>query len=309
LLVVMRAVLHPEYTAGTREALVERLDLDWVFPEDEEGVIAALADGGPVLLTAKWNPAYLIPSLRWVQGLGAGYEQFPIADLEEAGIVFSHASGSHFCVAEHAFGLLLAMTRHIADAVRAGVGRNWTSPPLMTDLSGSTMAIVGLGYVGEEIARRAQGWGIRLIGVKRDPSRYQGVVEEVVGPDRLDEACHGADILMLVLPGFPDTRALIGARQLDLLGRGWLVNVGRGAVVDEEAMIERLADGRLAGAGLDVFGEEPLPVDSPLWTMPNVVITPHTAGESPGYTGLFAQLVADNLVAFQGGGPWRNRVC
>jgi phosphoglycerate dehydrogenase-like enzyme len=105
-------------------------------------------------------------------------------------------------------------------------------------------------------------------------------------------------------------RPVIGARQLDLLGpEGWLVNIGRGSVVDEQAMIERLADGRLAGAALDVFTREPLPPDSPLWTMSNVVISPHTAGESPGHNAHFAELFAENLAAWQGAGTWRNRIC
>jgi D-2-hydroxyacid dehydrogenase (NADP+) len=306
---VVRIVVHPDNTIGTREALEARLDVDWVFPDDDMGVRSALADGAPVLVTAKWDAAFLQPTLEWVQGLGAGYEQFPIDTIRGAGVVFTNATGSHPCVAEHTFGLLLALTRNIAPAIRDGMSRTWSPIPPMVDLVGKTMAIVGLGFVGEEIAKRASGWGMHLIGVKRDPARHSGVVDEVVGLDQLDEVCRRADILVVALPNAPDTRGLVGARQLDLLGRGWLVNVGRGPVVDEQAMIERLTDGRLAGAGLDVFVTEPLPPSSPLWAMPNVVITPHTAGESPGYTARFADLVAENLAAWRGEGAWRNRVC
>ena len=305
---MVTAVLHPYHDDGLPELLASRVPIDWVLPEDEDGVVDALAAGAPILLTAKWRTEYATPTLRWVQGIGAGYEQFPVDELEAAGLIFANATGTHPNVAEHAFGLLLAMTRGIARGVRDGMGRTWSHPGTLADLGGSTMAIVGFGTIGEQIARRSQGWDMRVIGVKRDPSTHGGLVDEVVGLDRLDEVCEQADILVVTVPH--SERPVIGARQLDLLGPdGWLVNVGRGSVVDEQAMIERLADGRLAGAGLDVFSQEPLPPESPLWEMPNVVITPHTAGESPGHNRHFADLVASNLVAWQGEGPWANRVC
>lgn len=302
------AILHPYHDVGLGEALERRVPIDWIFPADEDGVIAALAGGAPILLTAVWRPEYATPTLRWVQGLGAGYEQFPVDAIEAAGLIFANATGTHPNVAEHAFGLLLSLTRGIAPAIRDGLAQQWSPPPRLADLGGATMTIVGLGTIGEQIARRACGWDMRVIGVKRDPSRHGGIVEEVVGLDRLDEACARADILVITVPHAE--QAVIGPRQLDLLGPdGFVVNVGRGSVIDETALIERLADGRLAGAGLDVVAEEPLPPDSPLWDLPNVVITPHTAGESPGHIGHFAELVAHNLAAFQGREPWRNRIC
>lgn len=305
---MVTAVLHPYHDDGLPEVLTARVPIDWVFPEDEDGVVAALEGGAPILLTAVWRPEYATPGLQWVQGIGAGYEQFPVDELGAAGLIFANATGTHPNVAEHAFGLLLAMTRGIAHGIRDGMSRTWAHPPVLFDLAGSTMTIVGLGTIGEQIARRTQGWGIDLIGVKRDPSTHGGAVEEVVGLDALDEACERADVLVVTVPH--SERPVIGARQLDLLGpEGWLVNIGRGSVVDEQAMIERLADGRLAGAALDVFTREPLPPDSPLWEMPNVVISPHTAGESPGHNEHFAALVADNLAAWQGSRAWRNRIC
>lgn len=305
---MVTVVLHPYHDEGLKEVLTARVPIEWVFPEDEDGVLAALSNGAPILLTAAWRTEYAVPTLRWVQGIGAGYEQFPVDELEAAGVIFANATGTHPNVAEHAFGLLLAMTRGIAHGIREGMTRTWSHPGVLFDLAGSTMAIVGFGTIGEQIARRTQGWGIDVIGVKRDPTIHGGVVEEVVGLDRLDEACERADVLVVTVPH--SDRPVIGARQLDRLGSGgWLVNIGRGSVVDEQAMVERLADGRLAGAALDVFTREPLPPDSPLWDMPNVVISPHTAGESPGHNLHFAELFADNLAAWQGTGSWRNRIC
>jgi phosphoglycerate dehydrogenase-like enzyme len=211
-------------------------------------------------------------------------------------------------VAEGVYGLLLALTRDIAGAARDQQARVWGGEPGPT-LAGSTMAIIGLGTIGEAVARRAQGWDLDVIGVKGHPEEYDGVVGEVYGPDRLLDVCARADILVLTLPDTPDTRGLIGAAELEALGRGWLVNVGRGSVVDEAALVEALASGKLAGAGLDVFEQEPLPPESPLWAMPNVVVTPHNLGNSTDYAPRLAEIFAHNLSAYQGtAGWWVNRV-
>jgi D-2-hydroxyacid dehydrogenase (NADP+) len=298
-------VVHPLTLPGVPEALAAIEGVELVCPTDEDGVTDALRLA-PILVTRRWRDDYLQPGLRWVQGLGAGYDQFPIDSLREAGVAFSNASGLHTGVAEHAIGLLLTLTRDINRAMAAAREHHW-DPHDAIELEGSTIALVGLGAIGEAIARRLGPWGVRLIGVTRSPGTYQGSVGDVRPLAGLVEASEEASVLMVAIAASSLTRKLVSAEVLDALGAGWVVNVSRGSVVDEAALVARLADGRLLGAGLDVFEAEPLPTSSPLWQLPNVVCTPHMAGMSQHYAERFADLVAHNLLAHEGRVPWRNR--
>lgn len=176
------------------------------------------------------------------------------------------------------------------------------------EIGGATMAILGLGAIGEEVAVRARAWGLDVIGTKQRPDLYSGVAERVGGPDDTIDICAAADIVVSVLPDTASTRGLINADVFDAIGAGWLVNVGRGTVLDEEDLIDALDRGELRGAGLDVFSEEPLPDDSPLWDHPRVVLTPHVAGFSPFYGERLVRVFEANRAALEGRGTWRGRV-
>lgn len=303
-----RVVLHPSRVTGIAAELAATGGVELVDARTETEVIDALASGVPVLLTYRWKPEFLRPGLRWIQGMGAGFEQYPLADLDARGIVLTTATGVHVSVAESAVGLILALTRRLGEAVRNSVAHEWKALQ-GPEVAGSTVGIIGLGTIGEGVARRLQGWDVHLVGVKRRPEDYAGVVPEVYGPDRLVEVCRRCDIVVVTLPGSEETRHMIGAAELAALGDGYLVNVGRGSVVDEAALVAALEAGTLRGAGLDVFETEPLPADSPLWDMENVVITPHSAGNSPRYGERLAAIFRRNLAVFLGGeGPWINRV-
>src|SRR5579884_296957 len=157
------------------------------------------------------------------------------------------------------------------------------------------MGILGLGTIGRAIARRAQAFGLRVWGTRRTAGEVPGV-ERVLGPEGLDEVLRVADVLVVTLPLTPATRGLIGARELALLPAGaFVVNVGRGGLIDEAALVDALRAGHLAGAGLDVFEEESLPETSPLWTLPEVILTPHVAGNFPGYMDRVVPLFCANL--------------
>lgn len=304
----VRAVLHPASVTGLAEELRSMPDIDLIEAADDDEVEAALADGAPILLTYTWRERFLHPGLAWIQGVGAGYEQYPLDTLEREGVALTTATGVHVSVAEGAFGLLLSLTRRIADAVRDGMRHEWIVRE-GPELAGSTIGIVGLGSIGESFARRANGWDVELLGYKRRPAEYAGVVPRVFGPGELLEMCRLSDVLVITMPGSPETRHLIGEAELEALGHGYLINVGRGSVVDEQALIRALSAGRLRGAGLDVFETEPLPADSPLWDMPNVVVTPHSAGDTPRYGERLARIFRQNLQAFQGEDvAWVNRV-
>ena len=301
-------VLHPKLPPGVADFVRGTPGLSIQTPADDDGVASALRQGGEVLVTYTWRPDFLAPSLKWIAGCGAGTDQYPLETLTAHGVTLSTALGVHAdCVAEHAFALLLALTRRIGEAMRNMTTATWQALP-GEELGGKKLAIVGLGGIGEGVARRAQGWGMSMIGIKRNPATYQGCLSDVRGPDALLDVCNWADILMLCLPALPDRRALVGAAELGRLGAGWLVNVGRGSLVDEEALVAALQTGGLRGAGLDVTRVEPLPTSSPLWSNPRVVLTSHNAGDSPGFGPRWGEIFRQNLAALERRCTWRNAV-
>jgi phosphoglycerate dehydrogenase-like enzyme len=246
--------------------------------------------------------------LRWIQSVSAGTDQFPLAELSAGGTVLTSARGIHEPqVSEHALGLLLAMTRGIAVAVTQQQRKEWKWTRAI-ELQGMTLGVLGLGTIGEGVARRAVAFGMKVIGTKSHPEGYEGAAAEVFPPSQTREVFHRADAVIITLPGGEGTKRLVGREELEALRGGWLVNVGRGAVIDEAALISAMRDGVLAGAALDVFEQEPLPADSPLWDLPGVVISPHMAGASPKYGERLAALFARNLVAYRGNAEWVNRV-
>lgn len=304
----VHVVLHPTRPPGVEDFLRSVPQIELHTPADEDGVVRALDAGAQVLATFIWKDSFLRPSLRWVAGMGAGIEQYPLTEFAQRNIALTTAAGVHAgCVAEHAFALMLALTRRLGEAVRH-MGRHHWQALAGEELAGKKLAIVGLGRIGEEIARRADNWGMQITGVKRNPGAYRGRVSDVRAATELPRVCEWADVLLLCAPAAPDKRWMIGEDELRRLGAGWIVNVGRGSLIDEQALVRALTTGRLRGAGLDVTAVEPLPDQSPLWDMPNVVITAHNAGDSPGYGPRWGNLFRQNLAAFSAGGEWVNRV-
>jgi len=179
------------------------------------------------------------------------------------------------------------------------------------ELTGKTLLIVGLGRIGEAIAARARPFGVRLVALKHDPSTRHDAsvaVDELLGMDALDDALGRAHHVCVTVPLTRETHHLIDARRIARLrADAFVYNVSRGAVIDEAALVAALRAGKLAGAGLDVFEEEPLPPTSPLWDLDNVILTPHVAGLTPLYYDRTAALFADNLDRFLAGQPLRNR--
>ena len=303
-----RVVLHPKLPPGVAQFVQDTPGLTILAPADDDGVASAMQQGGQVLVTYTWRADFLTPSLQWIAGCGTGVEQYPLDALAAQGVTLANAAGVHAdCVAEHAFALLLALTRRIGESVRNMTRCAWVPLP-GEELGGKKLAIVGLGGIGEGVARRAQAWGVSMIGIKRNPASYRGCLTDVRGAEALHPVCDWADILLLCMPALPDRRAMVGAAELERLGAGWLVNVGRGSLVDEAALVAALEQGSLRGAGLDVTQVEPLPAESPLWRDPRVVLTAHNAGDSPAFGTRWGAIFRDNLAAFQGRSAWRNAV-
>lgn len=222
--------------------------------------------------------------LQWIHALGAGVDRIveslagtPIRLTSEKGGVGPH-------LAEHAFALLLAVTRGIATAIR---NPNWRMrPPIREkqwELTDRTMAIVGFGGTGIAVAQRARGFEMpRVTALEPESVDTRGLVDQIYRPEQLADFLAEADVVCVTAPLTPSTRQMFNRSTFGLMKRGSiLVNVSRGEIVEEEGLLEALASGRLFGAGLDVTPREPLPDDHPLWSMPNVVITPHIAGGSP----------------------------
>jgi phosphoglycerate dehydrogenase-like enzyme len=186
--------------------------------------------------------------------------------------------------------------------------RRWIQNDLVDDwpwlLHGKRMTIVGLGTIGQAIADRAAAFGVRVTGVRRHANRpVPPNVAEVFGTDQLDRALAGCDILVVAAPGVSSTRQMIGARELALLNPGAvIVNIARAAIVDQRALIDGLESGRIGGAVLDVFEAEPLDADNPFWSMPNVIVTPHSSGFRATHWDDVTALFVENLERFRAGG-------
>jgi phosphoglycerate dehydrogenase-like enzyme len=303
----IRLVVGPLGGSGVAEAVAAVPGTNSLIVRSADQMPASLGEA-EVVVTFRWSDEWLIPSLRWVQSVSAGTDQFPLDLLRSKGVVLTSARGIHETqVAEHALGLLLAMTRGIATAATNQASRNWVWSEV-TELSGKTLGVLGLGVIGEGVARRARAFGMRVIGTKRNPSSYEGAAERVLGPEGTLEVFRAADAVIITLPGTSETEHLVGAAELEALSGGWLVNVGRGSVIDTDALITAVGDGQLKGVALDVFQQEPLPQDSPLWDLPGVLVSPHLAGLSPRYGERLAALFERNLAAYRGEAEWVNRV-
>ncbi|HEX3868124.1 MAG TPA: D-2-hydroxyacid dehydrogenase, partial [Gemmatimonadaceae bacterium] len=256
------------------------------------------------------------PNLRWVHSSAAAVEGLlPLAVLAERGIVVSNARGVQAIpIAEHVMGGLLVLSHRFDRTLAAQRDRRWIQDELSDEwpwlLHGQRMAIVGLGTIGLEIATRAHAFGMRVTGVRKHPDQpCPAFVESVVGPERLDDALRGANVLVLSAPGVAATNRMIGAAQIALLARGAvLANVARAQIVDQGAMVAALESGQLGGAVLDVFEREPLDPASPLWSAPNVVLTPHSSGFRLTHWDDVVDMFCDNLRRFRRGEPLVNVV-
>jgi D-2-hydroxyacid dehydrogenase (NADP+) len=226
--------------------------------------------------------------LKWIHSTAAGVAQLMYPELRDSGIVVTNPSGVFSPpMAEHTMGLLLALARNFPDSTRHqdrshwGQQDIWDQPQGLTELNGQLLLIVGFGSIGHELAKRARAFDMRVWGVTRSGRGDTTHAEKIVPASQLDEALPHADYLVIAAPETSETRHLIGEAQIARMKPGArLVNVGRGSLLEEAALIRALETGALGGAALDVSPVEPLPRDSPLWKAPNLFITPHTSAVS-----------------------------
>lgn len=256
----------------------------------------------------------LAPHVRWIQATSAGIGEFMrrmsyVTRMPRT--VFTTASGVHAQpLAEFCFMVLFAFHKKLLMTLRDQCEKRWERFA-GADLRGQTLVIVGVGQVGTEVARLGKTLGMRVIGVKRSTSGVNPGdlhLDALYGPTDLHRALAVAENLVLIAPHTAETEGMIGERELALLPSGAVfINIGRGALVDEPALIDALRSGRLLGAGLDVFQEEPLPPKSPLWDMENVIVSPHSASTSVAENSRITDLFCQNLRLFLDGRPLINR--
>lgn len=221
--------------------------------------------------------------LRWIYSITAAVDQFLYPELVASDIALCNAARVHGpVVAEHAIAMALALAKRVPTAVRYQDRRKWAMEAIWKErpreIAGATLILVGLGSIGREVAALAAGLKMHVIGVRHNPERGPAGAHKVLGYPAFDEAIRRADFVVLAAPLTPQTRLMIDARRLQLFQpHAYLINVSRGALIDEAALVKALREHRLGGAALDVFTEEPLPRKSPLWKMEQVLITPHTA--------------------------------
>ena len=251
------------------------------------------------------------PRLRWVQGIGSGYEHIWGGGLERDGIVVTNAVGvSAAPMAEFVLGRILQLWKRFPEIEDLAARHEW-KPAYGRMLAGSTVGIIGLGAIGRALAERASALGMRVVASRRtwQPGMTAPYVDTLYGPDDLPVLLAESDVVLLCAPSTPETRGLIDADALASMRPGALfVNVGRGTMVDEPALIDALERGQLAAAVLDVTSEEPLPSEHPLWDAPNVYISAHCSATSDGYVERVLAVFLDNLARYLADEPLRNVV-
>ncbi|OLC33909.1 MAG: hypothetical protein AUG08_08585 [Acidobacteria bacterium 13_1_20CM_2_55_15] len=256
------------------------------------------------------------PRLRWVHSTAAAVGILPLNELAARGILVTNSRGIQApAMAEFVIGGLLVLARRFHLMLAAQRERRWVQNELTRDVwpwsvLGRRMTIVGFGTTGQEVARRAHAFGMRVIGIRRRVNQPKPeFVDRIAGPGELDEVLQGCDVLVIAAPFIAETDGLIGSERLALLNPGAIViNVARGQIIDEAALIAALEKGHLGGAVLDVFRHEPLDPASVLWAMPNVIISPHVSGVRPDHWDEVIDLFSENLRRFQRGDPLLNPV-
>ena len=287
---------------------------DLVVIDNEGHLDGGIADTEVVMLPWALPEATVarilqVPTLRWVQTVTAGIDHVLRALPADHDLVITNASGVFDVpIAEMVLTYILATAKRLPEFLAQQRAKRWQLLRLR-EVADLTVGVVGLGSIGSEIAARCQGLGMRVIATRRHPERGAPHVDEVLGADQLPDLLAAADYVVVAAPLTEETRGLIGAAALRRMrSDAWLINIARGAIVDEAALIAALQEGSIAGAALDVFAEEPLPTSSPLWDLPNVIVTPHNSWSTPQLKAREAELFLENLARYVHGQPLRNVV-
>ncbi len=251
---------------------------------------------------------FALPNLRWFHSFSAGIDHPAFRVLLERGVTLTNSpGGSSPAIAQYVIGMMLRVAKRMDAWSAAQRERRWAPIP-SDELTGKTVGVVGLGHIGGEVARLAKAFGMRVAGCRRSGRRARWV-DKIVPPGRLHDLLARADFVVLAVPLTSETERLIGAPELRAMRPdAWLINVSRGRVVDEAALVRALRQGEIGGACLDVFEAEPLSPESELWSLPNAIVTPHNSGWSPLNGERGTEIFLDNLRRYASGRRLRNVV-
>lgn len=252
------------------------------------------------------------PNLRWFQNWGAGVDwvlDYP--DLAQRDLIITNASGVHAIpISEHIMAFLLSFARCFPEQMRNQAQSIWAGPKerdSLFELDGKTMLLIGVGAIGERTAKLANAHGMTVIGVRRNPKVMAEGVSQMIGPDQLLAYLPQADVVVLTIPLTTETRGMIGEAEFSAMKESaYIVNIGRGATIQEDKLIQALQEGWIAGAGLDVVEDEPLDASSPLWEMSNVIITAHYSGLTPMYMARATEIFLENFKRYVNGEELKN---
>lgn len=332
-LIWMHSPRYPSWSMpdGTLAAIREALGPGWEVPflrvplhapgdgapESPPELLEAIADAEVYCGFGMERDAFLAARrLRWFHSGTAGVGSSLFDEMRRGDVLFTNSAGIYAePMAEHALAMILHFARGLDVAARSMRRREWAHPRLagpgspVRELGGRVLAVIGYGATGSAVGRRGSALGMRVVAIRRNPGETPSEVAALHGPDRLHAVLSEADYVVLSLPETPETRGLIGRRELEAMGEECvLINLSRGDIVDEAALAAVLSDGGLRGAGLDVFQREPLPSDSPLWGLENVLISPHTSGVSPRFWARQTELILDNVRRYLADRPLTNQV-
>jgi D-2-hydroxyacid dehydrogenase (NADP+) len=254
--------------------------------------------------------------LRWIHSTATGVHQLLYPELVQSDVVLTNARDVHGpVVAEHVIALVLALAKKLHFAAQYQLRGNWAQAelwhetPKPREIAGSTLGVIGFGAIGREVARDAKALGMRVVVVREHPERGGDNADAVYGTDGIERLLSEADYVVLAAPVTPATQHVLSAERLRLMKKdAYVINVARGSLIDEAELIAALREHRIGGAALDVFDQEPLPADSPLWELPNVLITPHTAAVTEKMWDRHYDLLARNLRRYLNREPLLNVV-
>jgi phosphoglycerate dehydrogenase-like enzyme len=254
--------------------------------------------------------------LKWIHSPAAAVHQLMYPELINSNVILTNSSGVHgSVVAEHTLAVILALAKRLPQAMHYQARKIWAQEllwnehPRPREVAGATVLVVGMGGIGREFAVRAKALGMKVIAIRENPAKGAGPADAVYGPEQIDQLLPQADFVLLCTPVTSATTGLINKERLNKMKFGaYLINVARGPLIDDAALIEALQHQRIAGAALDVFVEEPLPSESPFWSLENVLITPHTAAVTEKLWERHYELIVENMNRFLAGKPLLNEV-
>ncbi|OEF98803.1 hydroxyacid dehydrogenase [Vulcanibacillus modesticaldus] len=234
--------------------------------------------------------------LKWIHVLSAGLNKIPFKVLKEKGIVLTNARGIHHIpMSEYTMGVILQLARKTIDIYKNQLAKKWDRTIRVSEINGKTLGIIGLGSIGKGIAEKAKAFDMKVIGMNTD-GKYVPNVDQVFKHEQLHDLLAESDYVVVIVPLTEKTYHLIGEQEFKAMkNTAYFINISRGDVIDELAIINALENGEIAGAVLDVFSEEPLPTDHPLWSLENCFITPHLSGRSPKYMERALEIFINNL--------------